>query len=472
MAIEFKLPELGENIEAGDVVTVLVSVGESISQDQPVVEVETDKATIEVPSSVTGVIQTINVQAGDQIQIGQTILTVEATGEVQAEPAPEPEVEPEEETAVEPPAEPEAPPEPEPEPEASAQVGLIEVKIPEMGENVGSGDVIGVLVSVGDTIEVEQPLLEVETDKATIEIPAASAGVVKEVFIKVGDQVQAQQTILTVEGRLATPKAAPVETAPAKATKAETKAAPTVETPPPAKPESTVPAVAPAAPPAPTAVVSTPGKAAPAPPSVRRLARELGVDINQVPGTGPVGRISIKDVKNYVKQLNLEAKVASSRPAVAPAPVAATALAELELPDFTKWGEVERERMSGVRRATARAMTQAWTHIPHVTHFDKADITELDQLRRRYAKKAEAAGGKLTVTAILLKVVAAALKQFPKVNASVDVKNQEVILKKYYHVGIAVDTDRGLLVPSIRNVDQKSIIELAVELGRSCGQGP
>jgi pyruvate dehydrogenase E2 component (dihydrolipoamide acetyltransferase) len=198
-----------------------------------------------------------------------------------------------------------------------------------------------------------------------------------------------------------------------------------------------------------------PRMAAPATPSVRRLARELGVDINQVPGSGPGGRISMEDVKNYVRQLNVEAERA--RPVTAEAPA-------LPLPDFTKWGEVEREAMSNVRRTTARRLAQAWSTIPHVTNFDKADITQLEQLRKRYAGKAEAAGGKLTVTAIILKVAASALKVFPKFNASLDMANQEIVYKKYYHIGVAVDTDRGLLVPVIRDVDRKNIIELSVEL--------
>jgi pyruvate dehydrogenase E2 component (dihydrolipoamide acetyltransferase) len=198
--------------------------------------------------------------------------------------------------------------------------------------------------------------------------------------------------------------------------------------------------------------------AAPAAPSVRRLARELGVDINSVPGSGPNGRISQDDVKVHVRQLNTGRAAA---PVIAP-----LAAAGISLPDFSKWGQIEREAFSNVRRATATRLGQAWATIPHVTNFDQADITDLEDLRKSFSKRVEAAGGKLTPTAIIIKVIAAALKQFPKFNASIDMARQEIIYKKYYHVGVAVDTERGLLVPVIRDVDRKSITQLAVELGQ------
>jgi pyruvate dehydrogenase E2 component (dihydrolipoamide acetyltransferase) len=188
------------------------------------------------------------------------------------------------------------------------------------------------------------------------------------------------------------------------------------------------------------------------------LARELGVDIGLVPGSGPGGRISAEDVKGYVRGLNLAAERAT------PAEPALTPLAAPALPDFSRWGEVVREPMSSIRRTTARRLSQAWVGIPHVTHFEKADITELEELRKRYAPKAEAAGGKLTTTAILLKIVASALKLFPKFNASLDMAGQEIVYKHYYHIGIAVDTEHGLLVPVIRDVDRKNILQLALEL--------
>ena len=195
---------------------------------------------------------------------------------------------------------------------------------------------------------------------------------------------------------------------------------------------------------------------APAAPSVRRMARELGVDINQVPGSGPAGRISVEDVKNYARSLIVNPGVSKIVQPAATSP----------LPDFRQWGEVERKAMSSVRRKTAEQMHRAWSTIPHVTQFDKVDITELEQLRKHFSKKAEAAGGKLTVTVIILKVVASALRVFPQFNASLDLVNNEIIFKKYFHIGVAVDTDRGLLVPVIPDVDKKNILDLSVELSQ------
>jgi pyruvate dehydrogenase E2 component (dihydrolipoamide acetyltransferase) len=342
-----------------------------------------------------------------------------------------------------------------------------EIRLPELGENIESAQVVKVLVSVGDTIEPDRSVVELETDKAVIEVPASVRGTVKEIHVKAGQEVKVGQLILTIEATSEGKGAAQPE--PERQVEAE-KEAPAGE---PSDQEEVVEPAEPvekrrngkeavariegSPPPAPERPPEAPGVIAPAAPSVRRLARELGVDINQVPGSGPGGRISIEDVKNYVRQLNREAGRAG------PAQVETTTW---PLPDFTRWGEVEREPMSNVRRTTARRLSQAWSTIPHVTNFDRADITELEQLRKQYARKAEAAGGKLTVTAIILKVVASALKIFPKFNASLDMANQEIVYKKYYHLGVAVDTDRGLLVPIIQDVDRKNIVELSVDLTR------
>jgi pyruvate dehydrogenase E2 component (dihydrolipoamide acetyltransferase) len=327
-----------------------------------------------------------------------------------------------------------------------------EFRLPELGENIESGDVLKVLVSVGDVITANQPLLELETEKATIEVPSPFGGTVKSVHVKEGEKLKVGGLILTIEERGEAPTTAKEEA------KAEVPAK-VAEKPPEARPE---PFLAPEPPAAP--VVSPPApavagprvarEAAPASPSVRRLARELGVEISEVKGSGPDGRITREDVKAHVH-------ASLTTPAALPA---ATAVPTVPLPDFSRWGEIERKPMRAVRRKTAEHLSYAWSTIPHVTHFDKADITELEQLRKRYESKAEAGGAKLTVTAIAVKVVASALKVFPQFASSLDMANEELIYKKYCHIGVAVDTDRGLLVPVIRDADKKNLLQLSAEL--------
>jgi pyruvate dehydrogenase E2 component (dihydrolipoamide acetyltransferase) len=392
---------------------------------------------------------------------------------------------------------------------------MIEFKVPELGENVAAGDVTRVLVNVGDTVKRDQPVLELETDKATIEVPSSVAGVVKEIKVKPGDKVKVGSLVLTLDdgdGKGASaqqatkpeadkaegtkregtkPEAARQESAPARSAQPAPKAAPSQE-----KQERTEPEPEPAperaetqrpqkqepqkvvamsrpqkqAEPqrqsgAPAAAAPAPAAerapAAPAAPSVRRLAREIGVDINEVQGTGPGGRISHDDVKEHARRIltSVGASRGTARPAAA-----------VPLPDFSKWGEVERQAMSNIRRKTAEHLAHAWTTIPHVTQGEKADITALEELRKKYGPQVEKQGGKLTVTAILVKVLAAAVKQFPQFNASVDMQAEEIIYKKYVNVGVAVDTDRGLLVPVIRNADQKNIAQISIELQEVAGK--
>jgi pyruvate dehydrogenase E2 component (dihydrolipoamide acetyltransferase) len=366
-----------------------------------------------------------------------------------------------------------------------------EFKIPELGENITAGDVVRVLVKPGDTLAQDQPVLELETDKATIEVPSTVSGKVVDIAVKQGDKVKVGQLVLTVDadgdggGKAASAPAEPAareETAtkpkpqPAGAAEEggisqqapEAKAEPEkVADPAPketkdAKPKPRGEVVdisrgARSAPP-PQQPEPQPGApAAPAAPSVRRLARELGVEIGRVAGSGPGGRISVEDVQEFVKG------VMSGSGAVAPAGVAAPP----RLPDFGKWGDVERKPMSNIRRKTAEHLSQAWNAIPHVTQHDKADISELEELRKQYAPEAEKAGGKLTMTAMALKIAAGALRKFPQFNSSLDVARSEIIFKNAVHVGVAVDTPRGLLVPVIRNVDQKGIFELSAELAQA-----
>ena len=342
-------------------------------------------------------------------------------------------------------------------------------KLPALGENVKGGKVVSVLVSVGDTIQADQPVVEVETDKALIEVPSSVAGRVKAVHIKPGDEAGVGQAILTVE---AEDGAAPAKPAPGERDAKKPEAAPPKEEKPAAKAPAAPPREAPEPAPAPAAAKTeaepapapapTPASAraripvgpVPAAPSVRRLAREVGVDLEEVPGTGPGGRISAEDIKRFARQV---------RPVSGPS-AQAGAQAQPLLPDFSKWGPVDIAQMDGIRQATARNVSRSWNVVPHVTQFDKADVTELEDLRKKYAPKTEAVGGRLTVTAILLKVAAAALRAFPKFNASVDAQSGEIAYKKYVHVGVAVDTERGLLVPVIRDVDKKNILQLSREL--------
>jgi pyruvate dehydrogenase E2 component (dihydrolipoamide acetyltransferase) len=354
--------------------------------------------------------------------------------------------------------------------------------LPELGENVTAGDVLRVLVKPGDTLTKDQPVLELETDKATIEVPSSVAGQVKEIKVKAGDKVKVGQAILSVEesgGAQPAPAKAATQPAPSSAVGANTAArvpddggleqhvegekragrdkAGTIESAPARQSDGRkVVDISRGARPAPAAEPAAPElPVAPAAPSVRRMARELGVDINQVAGSGSGGRISVDDVKAHAKRLITEPRVAGG-----------AAVAAEPLPDFTRWGEVERQAMRAVRRKTAEHLSAAWATIPHVTQHDLADVTALEELRKRYAKQAEAAGGNLTLTAIAVKVVAAALKVFPQFNSSIDLAADEIILKKYVNIGVAVDTDRGLLVPVIRDADAKNILQLSVELSQ------
>lgn len=350
---------------------------------------------------------------------------------------------------------------------------MTEFTLPELGENIADGDVVRVLVHVGDTLQRDQTVLELETDKATIEVPSSVAGLVKELRIKPGDKVKVGQPILVVDESAAGAPAPQAEATPAPSAvddEAVSEGGMALEVA--TRPGSEARARdereqglghvqhdyhqgAPAA----SRVVDissgrqVPSAPVPAAPSTRRAAREIGVDIGQVQGTGPGGRISMDDVKTYARSV-ITAGGGGPFSVVSAGP----------LPDFTKWGEVERQPMRAVRRKTAEHMALAWGTIPHVTQFDKADITALEPLRQKYARRVEAGGGKLTITAIALKVVASALKAFPQFNASVDIPNEQVVLKKYVHIGVAVDTEFGLLVPVIRDVDRKNIVEIAADL--------
>jgi pyruvate dehydrogenase E2 component (dihydrolipoamide acetyltransferase) len=352
---------------------------------------------------------------------------------------------------------------------------VTEFKVPELGENVAGGDVAKVLVNVGDTIKRDQPVIELETDKATIEVPSSVAGVVTEIKVKKGDKLAVGAVVLTVDAAGAAAPAAASKAAAAPAPPAAPAAAPAPAQEPKAQEPKAqehkvlpmpVRSAEPAAAPAPAAAAAPPvrteraGAAAPAAPAVRRLAREIGVDINDMQGTGPGGRISLDDVKEHARRI-----LSSVGQAGAPG-AGATPRAARPMPDFSKFGEVAREPWSNIRRVTSEHLSYAWTTIPHVTQFDKADITSLEELRKQYKDQVAKAGGNLTVTAMLVRVLAVAVKKFPQFSASIDPERGEIIYKKYVNIGVAVDTDRGLLVPVIRNADQKNITQISVELNQ------
>jgi len=312
------------------------------------------------------------------------------------------------------------------------------VTLPELGENVETAEVLAVLVSVGEHIAREQPIIEVETEKAAVQVPTASAGVVTTIRVKPGDTIRVGDVIIELDSE-EDEKVEEAGTEPRGIQEAVVTGvgATTLEAPPrdadreTARPEHAAAAAA---------------------PSVRRLARELGIDINEITGRGPGGRITTQDVMLHARTL-IQDKRQAMRGATAPGGFPG-------LPDFSQYGPVQREPMSGVRRTTAQHMSRSWVTIPHVTQFDRADITELERARKHFAPRAEAAGSRLTVTAVVIKVVAAAVKLFPKFNASVDAEHDEIVFKQYVNIGVAVDTGHGLLAPVIRDVDRKNLIEI------------
>ena len=348
-----------------------------------------------------------------------------------------------------------------------------DIKVPAIGENVTSGSVVGVLVAVGDTVSVDDPLIELETDKAVVEIPSPVAGKVTELLVQSGDEVRVGDVIARVETEGGTGEKAPAAEKGAQSTPdADAQASGAEVGSEPQEPEPATEASGEGAP-AETGDAGSKGRQpaadaetekkdaaeeadrppAPTSPAVRRLARELGVDIHAVKGSGPRGRISEADVKAHVKARFTAGDRAAEGPGALP-----------PLPDFSRWGRIETMTLSTVRRLTAETTVTAWHAVPHVTQFDSADITGLEPFMEQNARAVEAAGGKLTVTAILAKVCAAALKRFPRFNASIDMGSGQLILKHYIHIGVMVDTPRGLLVPVIQDVDAKSITELAVAI--------
>jgi len=453
--VEVKVPDIGDFKEV-EIIEVMVKVGDTIKVDQSLITVESDKASMEIPSSAPGVVKEIKVKVGEKVAMGSLVLLVEADGAAAA-PAAAP-------AAAAPAPAPAAASAPAAAPAAAAaaaapaaSVGPVEIKVPDIGD-FKEVEVIEVMVKVGDTIKVDQSLLTVESDKASMEIPSSHAGVVKEVKVKVGDKVAMGSIVFVVEatGGPVSAAAAPASAAPSPATAAA---------PAPAPAAAPSPAPAAAAPAASQGSVQT-GKLAHASPSIRKFARELGVDLGKVPGSGAKGRITQIDVQNYVKGV-IAGTVAS--PAAAGGAVGGGGnFSVLPWPslDFSKFGETELLPLSRIKKISGPNLHRNWVQIPHVTQFDDADITDLEAFRvesnAATAKNKDAT--KLTMLAFVIKASVAALKKFPTFNSSLDAKGENLILKKYYNIGFAADTPNGLVVPVIKNADQKSVTQIAKEM--------
>ncbi|MBA5705917.1 dihydrolipoyllysine-residue acetyltransferase [Pseudomonas fulva] len=436
-----RVPDIGSG--EGEIIELFVKVGDRIEADQSLLTLESDKASMEIPAPKAGIVKELKVKLGDRLKEGDELLVLEAEGAADAAPeAPAAEQQPAQAEAAAPAPAAEAAPA---QAAAPAAASVQDIHVPDIGSS-GKAKIIEVLVKAGDTVEADQSLITLESDKASMEIPSPAAGVVKEVIAKLDDEVGTGDLILKLEIAGAAP--APAQ-APAAAAPAKTEAAP-------------APAAAASAPaPAPAATAPAAGNNAKvhAGPAVRQLAREFGVELGAVAATGPHGRILKEDVQVYVKAMMQKAKEA---PAAAGA-TGGAGIPPIPVVDFSKFGEVEEVAMTRLMQVGAANLHRSWLNVPHVTQFDSADITELEAFRVAQKAVAEKAGVKLTVLPLLLKACAFLLKELPDFNSSLAPSGKAVIRKKYVHIGFAVDTPDGLLVPVIKNVDQKSLLQLAAE---------
>ena len=459
--IELTVPDIGDFKDV-EVIEVLVKVGDTVAADQSLLTIESDKASMEIPSSAAGVIKELKVKVGDKINQGTLIAMAEGGDAASPAPAPAAAVPSEATAAPEAAAASKAPPPAAQAPKTEGG-GSIEVVVPDIGD-FKDVEVIEILVKVGDTIAADQSLITIESDKASMEIPSSAAGVVKELKVKVGDRINQGSPLATLEGEGG---AAP---APASSSSASSPpAAPKAESAPVGASPAEIPAPAPAA--------ATTDQTIPhASPSVRKFARELGVDLHRVKGSGAKDRITQEDVQAFVK-----AALADG----GPKPAAASSGSGSGLAtgfgsgwpawpslDFAKFGTTETIALSRIKKISGPNLARNWASIPHVTQFDEADITELEDFRKSandaYAKKKDPA--KVTMLAFVMKACVSALKQFPAVNSSLDGEGANLILKKYYHLGFAADTPNGLVVPVIRDVDQKGVADIAKETAELAAQ--
>lgn len=427
----YQVPDIGA--DEAEVTEVMVSAGDQISEGDSIIVAESDKASVEVPAEAGGTVVAVHVNEGDKVQQGQDLITISVAGAVvttseAAAPAPEPQAEPDTAPAAEAPV--------------PAEAGPVEYLVPDMGSD--SAEIIEIPVSVGDSVDEGDTLVVVETDKASVEVPAEAAGEILELHVSVGGNIAQGDKLVTLKtaGEVA-PTAAPAPSAPAPTSAEEKKAAPA-----PAKPAV-----------AQTAVTSS--KDVHAGPAVRKLARELGVDLGKVKATGQRGRILKDDVHAYVKQA---LKAGPSTGAAA----GGAGIPEIPAVDWSQFGEIDVQPQSRISKATADNMSRCWLNVPHVTQFDDADVTDLEQYRAYLKPEGVARGIKMTPLAFLLRASAIALKENPKFNTALS--GTDLVERKFFHISIAVDTPAGLMVPVIRDVDQKDIWELASEVSTLAGK--
>ena len=483
MKQEIHVPALGENIDEVEVVEVLVAEGDQIDSDDVLVTLESDKAAMDLPAEVAGTVSRVAVSAGDKVRQGDLIAVLELADESQQgddatreggdeaavaendsaaddDAAPQPQTEPEEDDR------PDDSTQPDSAEQSAAEPAVREVACPQLGENIESADIAEILVSPGDSVEAEDPLVTLETDKAAMDLPAPFAGTIKEIRVAVGDSVRPGDPIALIETRDAEDSAA----APEASRKGEDNEAPSGEgqaraadeerqsrdaqTEQPRGSERVGKAAARHEPAAsgPSSAEASARVSTHASPAIRKFARELGADLSEIEGSGRKGRITREDVQRYVKQI------------VAGSGAAAGGVVPFPEIDFSQWGEVEEVPLSRIRQLTGENLGRSWPQIPQVTQFDEADITDLEAFRKASSAQVEKQGAKLTLVAILLKACARALHEFPDFNSSLHAGGKSLIRKHYIHIGVAVDTEAGLVVPVVRDVDRKGLTQLAVEL--------
>ncbi len=448
--VEVKVPDIGDFKDV-EIIELLVKPGDTIAVDQSLLTVESDKASMEIPSSHAGVVKEMKVKLGDKVNQGVLVLMLEITDAaapaVAAAPAAASSTAPAPAPVAAPAAAPVA---------AAAAVGPVEVLVPDIGD-FKEVAVIEVFVKPGDSVTVEQSLITVESDKASMEIPSSHAGVISELRVKVGDKVKEGSLIALLLGAAGAPAPVASAAAAAPASATATAAAPAaLASAVLSAPAAAVPAHDPTAP---------KGALAHASPSVRRFARELGVPLNEVVGSGPKGRITQDDLQRFVKGVMAGSIATAAQKTASPAGDGGSFPGLLAWPkvDFAKFGPVERKELSRIQKISGANLHRNWVLIPHVTNHEDADITELEAFRLATNKENEKSGNKVTMLAFMIKAAVAALKKFPQFNASLD--GDQIVMKNYFHIGFAADTPNGLVVPVIRDADKKGIFQISTEMG-------